>query len=312
VKDAFGPEISDLIVDFDPDTLARRRVVKREVVARLEAEGRRAPLRVAQRLSEDADGMLDPREIDGILVRSHLELQRLHEEFRVGRSVRAILAPLVALARGVVPERPLRIVDIGCGLGFVARWLAAYGELGDDVEIIGVDYNEALVHAASELARAERTPVTFVAANAFRLSPPAHLYMSTGVLHHFRGQDLGRLFREHARARAFGFLHLDIRPSLISPLGSWIFHQARMREPLARWDGYWSAVRAHAASTLIDAARDGAPNFTTATVDAHPGIHALVRIFQALVGVRAEFGAALTPALAGLGRRVHSAHEGTL
>lgn len=298
-----GPEISDLLVDYDPETLARRPVRKQEVLDRLAR--RSAPLRVARTLGAK-DGILDDAEVDGILVRSHLELQRLHEEFRVGALVRSLLVPLLDVVRGATTERPLRVVDIGCGLGFIARWLAKHGGLGDDVELVGADYNRALVDVAGRLATEEALPVRFVAANAFRLDPPAHVYLSTGVVHHFRGDDLARLFAEHQRTGAVAFLHLDIRPSAIAPLGSWVFHQARMREPLAKHDGYWSAVRAHDAATLLGAIRSGAPSFARSSVDAYPGIHALVRIFHGFVGVRAEHRAALQAAYAPLGRRVRS------
>jgi SAM-dependent methyltransferase len=303
VTDRFGPEISDLIVDYDPDTLERRPITKRAVIERLESEGRAAPVRVASALGATADGLLDAAEVDGVLLRSHLELQRLHEEFRVAALVRTLVAPLVELARAAAGS-PVRLVDIGAGLGFVARWLSAHGALGDDVEVVGADYNRTLVGAANALAEAENLRCRFVAANAFRLSPRAHVYTSTGVLHHFRGPDLERLFAEHDRAGALGFVHLDIRPSLLAPIGSWIFHQARMREPLAKWDGYWSAVRAHSARTLLSAAEKGAPGFTTASVDAYPGLHAIVRIFQAIVGVRMEYRGELERAYGSLGARV--------
>src|SRR5205085_10028139 len=146
-------------------------------------------------------------------------------------------------------------------LGFVLRWLAAHGALGADVELVGVDYNRAFVEAASLLAAEEDLRCRFLAANAFRLDQPAHIIVSTGVFHHFRGDDLVRVFEEHEKSSALAFVHVDIRPSPIAPLGSFIFHQARMREPLARFDGYWSAVRAHESTTFLAAMREGAPSF---------------------------------------------------
>ena len=307
MRDRWGPEVSDLIVDYDPETLTRRAVKKSAVVQRLADEGRAAPLRVARALVQQANGDLDPEQVDGVLVRSHLELQRLHEEFGVAQTVRTLLLPMLDLARSATAERPIRVVDLGCGLGYIIRWLAAHGELGSDVELIGADYNRALVNGAAALAAAEHLRCSFVAANAFRLRQPAHVYTSTGVLHHFRGADLVRLFAEHETSPAIGFVHLDIRPSWLAPIGSFIFHQARMREPLARWDGYWSAVRAHPAATLVDAVQSGAPSFSLATVDARPGLHALVRIFQAMLGVREPIHRDLARAYAALGRRLETA-----
>jgi SAM-dependent methyltransferase len=274
------PEISDLIVDYEPATLARRDVHRDTVLAALDGSRRARSIAAA---IPHTSGILDRTAVDGILVRSHLELQRLHEEFRVGEMIRGLLVPLLQLVRDATTERPVRVVDLGCGMGFVVRWLAARGNLGEDVELVGADYNLALVRAAQRLADDERLPCRFVAANAFRLEQPAHVVMSTGVLHHFRGDALSAVFAEHARSGALAFLHADIRPSAVAPLGAWIFHQARMREPLARFDGYWSAVRAHPADALRAAVP---PAFQLAMIDARPGLAGLLRIFQVAIGAR--------------------------
>jgi SAM-dependent methyltransferase len=301
VADRFGPEISDLIVDYDAATLARKDVTKRSVIDRLRET--RVPgraVRIAQTLAEQG-AHVDRAHVDGILVRSHLELQRLHEEFRVGETVRSMLMPMLDLIRRSVTGT-IRIVDLGCGMGYVTRWLAARGELAD-VELIGADYNVALVTAAQRLADSEQLRCRFVTANAFDLETPAHVVISTGVLHHFRGDSLRQVFAQHQQSTALGFVHADIRPSKIAPLGSWIFHQARMREPLAKFDGFWSAVRAHDTRTLLDAVGQGAPGFARATIDARPGLMALLRIFQATVGVRAELADRLPAAYASFGKR---------
>lgn len=300
----FGPEISDLVVAYDPDTLERLPVKKADVVAALEAAGLPRRAVAVARAIDDRDGVLEDADVDGVLVRSHLELQRLHEEFGVGETMRALLVPMLARIRARTHERPLRVVDLGCGLGFVLRWLAAHGALGDDVTLVGVDYNRAFVAAASLLADEESLPCSFVAANAFRLPEAAHVVVSTGVLHHFRGDDLVRVFEEHEKSRAHGFVHVDIRPSWMAPLGSFVFHQARMREPLARFDGYWSAVRAHSEATFLAAIREGAPSFRRAMFDAHPGIYAPVRIFQAAIGARDATRAELADAYAAFGTRL--------
>jgi SAM-dependent methyltransferase len=218
--------------------------------------------------------------------------------------MRALLAPMLDLVRKATTERPIRVVDLGCGLGFILRWLAAHGSLGDDVELVGADYNRALVRGAASLAASEELRCSFVAANAFRLRQPAHVYVSTGVLHHFRGPDLVRVFAEHESSPALGFVHVDIRPSPLAPIGSYIFHLSRMREPLAKWDGYWSAVRAHPAPALVAAIHEGAPGFSLATLDANPGIYAVVRIFQAVLGVRSPFASELPRAYARLSKRL--------
>jgi 2-polyprenyl-3-methyl-5-hydroxy-6-metoxy-1,4-benzoquinol methylase len=297
----YGPEISDVVVDYDPVTLVRREVTKREAIDRLRAANMPARARrIAGRLATHGE-VLDPDAVDGVLLRSHLELQRLHEEFRVGVLMRQLLMPVIELV-GHSHDGPIRVVDLGCGLGFITRWLARHGELDARIELIGADYNHTLVTAAQRLADEEQLKCRFVVANAFALTEPAHVVISTGVLHHFRGDALAAVFREHARAGVAAFVHLDIRPSFIAPIGSWIFHRSRMREPLAQFDGYWSTVRAHHAHTLVAAARE-ATEYTLGTIDTRAGLLALIRIFQAVVGVRGIGATDVAAAFSPLGAR---------
>ncbi len=182
----------------------------------------------------------------------------------------------------------MRVVDVGCGLGYVTRWLAANGGLGANVELLGCDYNAALVGEATRLSGLERLPCEFVVANAFSLEEPAGIYASTGVIHHFRGEGLTRFFAEQAEAAPIGFVHSDIKPTWLAPVGSWIFHRARMREPLARVDGVLSAIRAHSGETLAAAARAGCPGYALFLFDAVHERLPLLKVMQAIVGVRAD------------------------
>jgi hypothetical protein len=193
----------------------------------------------------------------------------------------------------------VRVVDLGCGLGYIVRWLAAGRRLGFGVDLVGADCNRALVNGAQRLADDEGIACRFVCGNAFALGEPADVIMSTGVLHHFRGDALTAVFADHERAASVqAFVHVDIRPSRLAPIGSWIFHRARMRQRLAQLDGVRSAVRAHRADVLCAAATSGAPSFVRATVDAHPGLVGLLRIFQGVLGVRGIDGARLQAAYA--------------
>jgi SAM-dependent methyltransferase len=143
---------------------------------------------------------------------------------------------------------------VGCGIGYAIRWLAATGALGD-AQLCGVDVNAALVAQATRLAADEGLDCEFVHGDAFGLPGPATVYISTGVLHHIRDGDLGAFFRAQADAGARAYCHVDIAATRLAPLGAWMFHRARMREPLGRHDGVASARRAHADHDLLSAAR---------------------------------------------------------
>jgi SAM-dependent methyltransferase len=250
-------EISDLIVRFDSATLEQLPVSKDEVVAALVAAGDKPAARIVQRLPEQM-GHLDQDFVRHLLVEVHCEIQRLAEEFQHGQRMRAILAPILASIREPSP-RPLRVVDIGCGTGYVLRWLAKFGQLGPDVELVGVDFNRDLVEEAARLAAEEKLDARFEHGDALGRQEGADVYISTGVLHHFEPGRLAEFFERQRDAQAA--VHFDFRPSRLAWIGSWVFHQLRMRHPLSRHDGIASAIRAHPAETLIEAARLGLPGF---------------------------------------------------
>jgi SAM-dependent methyltransferase len=300
--DAERPEISDLIVDYDVDTLARRPVRRAEVVERFRREGNERAARIVEGLPATG-GVLDPGAVDRLLITVHAELQRISEEFEHGRRVVELLSALLAALRERGAPRPIRVADVGCGTGFVIRWLAAHTELSD-VELVGVDYNAALVAEARRLAAVEGLRCRFEVANAFQLAEPAAVFLSTGVLHHFRGNALARFFAAHELEAAQAFAHFDFQPGLLANLGAWLFHAIRMREPLSRHDGVLSAVRAHAPAALLSAAREGAPRFATSLYSTRLGRTPLPRAFATVLGVRPGLRQPLERALGGRAARL--------
>jgi SAM-dependent methyltransferase len=292
-------EISDEIVAFDAATLQRRPVRKAPVVEHFRTTGNERAARLVEAMPE-LEGNLDPGYVDRLLVSVHCEMQRISEEFQHGQRVVELLGPMLAVVRGARPPGVVRIVDIGCGTGFVIRWLAANGNLGDKAELIGVDYNEALVTEARRLADAESLRCTFKVANAFHLEPPATIYLSTGVVHHFRDEALREFFARHEGPETMAFLHFDFLPSALAPFGSWLFHTVRMRSALAKHDGLVSAIRAHPGAVLVSAAKAGTSSFALAMFNTRLWRLPIPRAFHTLVGIRHAHRGSL---MAALGRR---------
>lgn len=294
-------EISDLIVDFDFETLARRPVLRHEIVQQLQSAGDHGAAEIVKRLPASSGGLLDQDQVDRLLVCVHCEMQRLSEEFQHGQRIWELLQPIeVALSRhGIKP--PYRCVDVGCGTGYVIRWLAAH-KPSVNWELIGVDFNEALIHEARRLAQREQLRCCFERANAFRLDQPATVYISTGVLHHFRGHDaLAAFFQQHDHPATWAYAHFDFQPTPLARPGSWLFHIIRMREPLAIHDGVISARRAHAAATLLKAARR-AP-FACGIYSARVGALPIPRVFHTILGVRPAIQSHVCQALGRRARR---------
>ena len=286
------PEISDAIVDFDPQTLERRPVRRQALLDRFVAERNSRAARIVSELDHCKD-VLDPDAVDRLLVTVHYELQQLSEEFFHGQRMSEYLGPLVSALRAGGASETLRVVDIGCGIGYVVRWLAARTDLPDNVELIGVDFNPALIAEAQSLAEQEGLRCSFTVANAFQMTEPASVYLSTGVLHHFRGDSLRQFFIQHNRPETLAFAHFDFQPSIFAPIGAWFFHLVRMREVLARHDGVASAIRAHTGATLLEAARSGTDGILTAMFSTHLWKTPVPRVMHAVVGIRPEFQSAL-------------------
>jgi SAM-dependent methyltransferase len=298
-----SPEISDRIVAFDSDTLQRQPVLKAALIREFQSLNNSQAVRIIEKLPAGPDGNLEPAKMDQLLVTVHCEMQRISEEFQHGRRMAELLNPLLRAIRDQNSSESLRVVDIGCGTGYVLRWLAAHRALDDDVKLIGADYNPALIAEAQRLAGIEKLSCEFIVANAFRLAEPASVYISTGILHHFRGRDLVDLFAQHACRGPRAFLHFDFHQSAFAPYGSWLFHAVRMRQPLARHDGVLSAVRAYSVDELLAAARTGAPAFKSAVYGVRLWGLPIPRAFNCLVGVKPEYYEMF---VANLGQKIRS------
>ena len=70
---ATHPEISDVIVDYDPKSLTRRGVNKSAVVQRFRELGNRRAARIAASLSEQ-NGEFAADAVDTLLIRVHTEI----------------------------------------------------------------------------------------------------------------------------------------------------------------------------------------------------------------------------------------------
>ncbi|MFG2621913.1 class I SAM-dependent methyltransferase [Streptomyces sp. NPDC048507] len=294
-------EISDLITATDPHSGARLPVRRGEVVHQLREAGDRWGARIVAGLPVDGQDVLDPQAVDRLMISVHTELQRLSEELRIGERLVHVLGPLFEAVRATAPGR-LRLVDVGSGLGYAVRWLAAHGSLGPDVELVGVDLDGALVGEADRLARAEGLTCRFVHGNAFDLPEAATVYISTGVLHHFRGADLTEFFRAQAASPALAFCHFDIATTRLAPVGAWVFHRARMRHPLGRHDGVASARRAHTDETLLDAA--AAPGMSPLLYEPKGLANPFCTTLRPVLGVRPELEAPLRRAMGRSARRL--------
>lgn len=227
----------------------------------LSSRGQHRAARLVDAIPALPDGTLDPDRVDEVFLAVHLELARLSEFVHVPQRMASSLAPLIEALREHA-EGPVRVVDVGCGLGFDTRVLCSTGALGTDIEYIGLDFNSLLIDAAQRLARAEDIPVRFLHGDALDPSlaiddPDRTLMISSGVLHHIGAADLPAFFARHGELGVAGFAHFDPCPGFWTDAGAWMLHRTRMREPISRHDGSMSMRRALPGGRLLELAREG-------------------------------------------------------
>lgn len=103
------------------------------------------------------------------------------------------LADVIALARETTS--PVRVVELGCGTGWVPWWLHDGLDVGQHVVYEGVDRTEECLRRAE--ARCTRYPfgqVLFRNAELRTFTPNAHVVCAFAVLKHFRLTEWQRLF----------------------------------------------------------------------------------------------------------------------
>jgi SAM-dependent methyltransferase len=281
-------EITDLL--WQPDGHGGSRpALAAEITASLLNRGQHRAARIVAQMPS-SHGTIDADYLRSLTLSVHCELLRLSEELQFGRRVHAQLAPILTHLRATSGDA-IRIVDLGCGLGYVLRFLATGPGLGPGVQLVGVDMNSALIEQARALARQEGPACEFICDDA--MHPQAAIQeaartivISSGLMHHIPERSLPDFFAGQARLGVAAFAHWDIAPCLWSTLGAWIFHQARMRESVSRHDGVMSARRAHPAATLDAAAQAGAPGYNPQVLEGSRWHPRSLDVLRPIVGRR--------------------------
>jgi 2-polyprenyl-3-methyl-5-hydroxy-6-metoxy-1,4-benzoquinol methylase len=125
----------------------------------------------------------------------------------------------------VSKEKPIRIVDLGCGNGDMLRKLHVFGKkMGYDLELLGIDANPASVAYASELS-AGMENVSFSTVNIF--SPEFRemeydIAIATLFMHHFSDEEITELISGIKKKSSIGVLVNDLHRSELAYALFWV------------------------------------------------------------------------------------------
>ena len=171
------------------------------------------------------------------------------------RTSRILWEPIHRLA-GSQPGRTIRILDVACGGGDVARGLAGLARrAGVSVHVDGCDINEVAVNHARDQAGHRHVPnVGFFLHDALRSPVPEgyNVITSSLFLHHLEEHDAGLMLRAMARAAGQMVVASDLRRTRIGYAMAWAACRVLTRSPIVRVDGPLSV----AAAFTMDEARE--------------------------------------------------------
>lgn len=186
---------------------------------------------------------LDDLNISGPQLQAGLRELELSNRYLGGH--RALLRCLQR-ARPWLPARRLRLVDIGCGRGDGLRAIARWGQRnGVELELVGLDANEATIREAREHSR-DRREIRYVAGDAFGaalrdLEPD--VVTASLIFHHFTTVEIAE-FLPYLMTQTPILVVSDLHRHPVAHAGFRALTKVLGASPMTRHDGAVSIRRA--------------------------------------------------------------------
>jgi SAM-dependent methyltransferase len=168
------------------------------------------------------------------------------------------------LSRWIKPGSRSRIVDLATGSGDIPRLIAEYGrKVGAELRIEALDRQSATLEIARKLS-AGYPEIAFVEGNLLEWNPTEayDLVLCTLALHHFSDDDAVRVLERCRGLSRKYVLVSDLRRGWLGTIGVHLLTATMFREPMTKYDGRLSAVRAFSFSEMNQLAQQaGWTNF---------------------------------------------------
>jgi 2-polyprenyl-3-methyl-5-hydroxy-6-metoxy-1,4-benzoquinol methylase len=172
-------------------------------------------------------------------------LERINRLSRTDRALWLAIAGLEQTTAG--PERPLRLLDVACGGGFVALALARRAERqGLKIHVEGCDRSPCAIEFAARRARQDRCDARFFTCDVLAGPLPDNYDIITCslFLHHLGDDEAVSLLGRMARAATRLVLVDDLMRSRAGYLLAWVGCRVLSRSKVVRSDGPASVAAA--------------------------------------------------------------------
>ncbi|MFD2552413.1 methyltransferase domain-containing protein [Bizionia sediminis] len=160
--------------------------------------------------TNDAE-IMDDFSIEGPILHDTLNTLANINKWLGGNAV--TLNALKSLLANYPKNRPLTIIDLGCGGGDILRRIAKYGQKeGYTFQLIGVDANKEAVVYAQQLSEAYPN-ISYVACNILSEQFDALEYdivLATLFLHHFENEQITKLLTKLTQKAKLGIIINDL------------------------------------------------------------------------------------------------------
>lgn len=192
---------------------------------------------------------METEQMDDFTVQGDLLTETLDQLARINRYLggnQVTMNGLKKILKGHPTDKPLTIVDMGCGNGDLLRCIAEYGKkVGYDFRLIGIDANAHTVAYARKLS-GKYKELSFQQLDVFSeefQKLEYDLVLATLFLHHFSEEEIVTLLQSVMKTATVGMVVNDLHRNalayfLFRLLGLFI------RNPMTREDGLISIRKA--------------------------------------------------------------------
>lgn len=159
--------------------------------------------------------MMDDFAMEGEILRDALDKIASINKLLGGNAV--TLDGVQQLLKNTNQNRPIRIIDIGCGNGDMLRTLADYAKQKQlNFELIGIDANQFTINHARQLS-VNYSNISYQCEDIFEDQiAESDIILCTLTLHHFKDQEIINLLTRFKKAVSLGMVINDLQRSALA------------------------------------------------------------------------------------------------